>query len=131
MSTGPAPMEVTIQQALGRAAPASYLLRSTTVLDLLVEAVELAKILATEERDLAAIRAEYEIRSARLANNHTENVMLINREYDERQIQINMLNDTVHKLITANQFIIAQQLMNRLADILAASPLDKVLKHRN
>lgn len=130
MPTGPSPMEVTIQQSLGRSKPTSYLLQSTTMLDLLLEAVELAKILATEERDLLAIRSDYELRTAKLANSHALNVLSINHEYESRKIQMETFHRVVEKMMESGEFAPAQQLMNRLADILAMSPLDKILTKR-
>lgn len=130
MAVGPRPVDLILRDAVGRAAPGTYRLQSVTVLDLLTEAVGLAKLLATEERDLLAIRNEYELRTASLANSHTVDVLLIDREYEERKIQTETFNRTVHLLIGQGQFEIAQQLMNRLADILAVSPLDKVLRKR-
>lgn len=124
------PVDVIVRDATARAVPVTYRLQSLTVFDLLTEVVGLAKLLATEERDLLAIRTEYELRTASIANLHAVNLMLIDREYEERKVYTDSINRTVNILIEKGQYLIAQQLMNRLADILASSPLDKVLSKR-
>lgn len=126
----PGPVDVILRDASLRATSSTYRLQSVTVLDLLVEAVDLAKLLATEERDLLVIRSEYEHRAATLANEHATNVLLIDHDYEERKIQTEALNKAAHLFIKEGQHEIAQQIMNRLADILASSPLDKLLNSR-
>lgn len=126
----PMPFEVLLRNAVDRAAPRSYWLRSTSVADLVGEAIELAKLTSTQERDVEAIRAEYKLRSAKIANEHAENLLLINREYGLQELQIQSFHEVVKLLISAGQFGIVQQLANRLGDILAVSPLDKIFAKR-
>ena len=126
----PGPVDLIVRDATARAAPVTYRLQSLTVFDLLTETVGLAKLLATEERDLLAIRTEYELRTASIANLHAVNMNLIDREYEERKINSESFFRSANFLMEKGQYEIAQQLMNRLADILASSPLDKVLSKR-
>ncbi|MFZ4542328.1 MAG: hypothetical protein ACOYNL_11155 [Rickettsiales bacterium] len=55
---------------------------------------------------------------------------LINGEHKVRSEQVKLLHENVRLLIQLNKFEIAQQLMNRLADILADSPLKNAMQLR-
>ena len=89
--------------------------------------MQLAKLLATEERDLAAIRTDFALRIREMDDNREKATQLITGEYKERSEQIALLNENVKLLISMNQFEIAQQIMNRMADILTDSPLKRAM----
>lgn len=113
-----------------RMVPHGYQVLSTSIPGLLVEAMQLAKLVATEERDLASIRADFALRIRQLDDNREKALLLITNEYRERSEQIALLNENVRLLIQLHQFEIAQQIMNRMADILSDSPLRRALPVR-
>ena len=121
------PIDVLVRDARSRAEPIPFRFQSTNIPGLLVEAMQLAKILATEERDLEALRSDFALRIRKLDDNREKAVLLINGEYKERSEQIALLNENVKLLIGLNQFEIAQQIMNRMADILSDSPLRRAM----
>ena len=121
------PIDIHVRDARGRAEPTPFRLQSTDIPGLLVEAMQLAKLLATEERDLAAIRTDFALRIREMDDNREKATQLITGEYKERSEQIALLNENVKLLISMNQFEIAQQIMNRMADILTDSPLKRAM----
>ncbi len=125
-----APLDVQVRAARERAKPIPFRIQGTTVFDLLIESVNLAKLVATEARDLEAIRSDHTQRMRHLEAVHMRAMGFINGEYKERSEQVKLLNENVKLLIEMNQFEIAQQIMNRLADILADSPLKRAMNLR-
>lgn len=101
-----------------------FQLNSGDLASLAIESLQLAQILATEERDLAAIRSNHELRAKFLDQTH-EKAM---RELDvlmSRQSQIiSVIEATAQTLIQAGEYQIAKQLMERLIVLLASGGAD-------
>ena len=121
------PIDIQVRDARGRAEPLPFRLQSTDITGLLVEAMQLAKLVATEERDLESIRTDFALRIREIDNSREKATMLISGEYKERSEQITLLNENVKLLIKMNQFDAAVLIMNRMADILADSPLKRAM----
>ncbi|WP_165191747.1 hypothetical protein [Caulobacter soli] len=119
-----------VRDARGRAEPLPFTLNSADVVTLAIEALQLAKLIATEARDLEAIRLDHALRAQRMGQLHDEMMLLIEREYQSRSQQVACIHDLVKLFIAAGQFEVAQQVMNRLTDILAVSPLQMALQYR-
>jgi hypothetical protein len=125
-------VEVQVLSAQNRSKPIPFTLHSTELFGLLVESVQLAKLIATEKRDLEAIRADYALRSQFLENLHKETLTFLENEYKERSQIIAAINENGKLLIVAGEYNAAQQIMNRLTDFIANnSPLKTALELRN
>lgn len=126
LPTAPRPVDM----ARERARSAGFRLAGGSISELLIESVRLAQLIATEARDLEAIRSDHAQRIKHLEDVHARAMALISGEYQERSEQVKLLNENVKLLIEMNQFEIAQQIMNRLADILSDSPLKHAMNLR-
>jgi len=125
------PVKLLLQHARERGQPHAFNLTAINLSSLVSQSIQLARLSVTETRDLAAIRADYELRRQRLEDIHAEVMQMIDREYRSRDLQVNLIHQTTQALIGAGQYEIAQQVLNRLADILAVSPLQDALKYRS
>ena len=125
-------LEIQVLDAQNRAKPIPFTLHSTELFGLLVETIQLAKLVATEKRDLEAIRANYELRSQYLENLHTETLSFLENEYKERSQIISAISENAKLLILSGEYQAGQQIMNRLTDfIMNNSPLKSALELRN
>lgn len=126
------PVTVHLLDAHKRAEPLPFTLHSTELMGLLVEAVQLGKLIATEERDLEAIRADYRLKSEYLEKQHTQIISEIEHFYGERKLIIDKINEQADRLTAAGQFEMAQALLNKLIDMVANhSPLRTTMELRN
>lgn len=125
------PIDLQVRAARGRAEPVQFTLGAGDILTLAIEAMQLAKLVATEERDIMAIRADHALRSQRMADLHEEIMFLIEQEYQSRAQQVACIHEQVKLLIACDQFAIAQHIMDRLTDLLAVSPFELALRHRS
>jgi hypothetical protein len=130
MSTDKRSLQTMIGSANARSLPGKFQLQSHDIVGLLKESFILAQLVATEKRDLLAIRADYELRLRQIEMNAQMSITMIQEEYKERSAQIAMLDKNVQLLIEVGQFEIASQIMNRMADILSESPLKRALSFR-
>lgn len=125
-----APVSMHFSNALGRAHVPPYTLTATDIMTLARQSMELSKLVATEKRDLEAIRNHHTQRLQELANEHDQMMALIENEYKSRTLQTELIHEQARRLIDAEQFEIAERIIERLSQILAISPLEKVIKHR-
>ena len=124
------PLDLAIQDAQNRSKPIPFKMHAIDVTTLLVESVQLAKLAATEERDLEAIRSDFALRTQKLSQIHEEVMFMVEKEYSERGQQTALIHKQVELLIGLGQYEIARQILNRLTDILADSPLKNALNYR-
>lgn len=124
------PIDVAVNNAQARSHPLTFTITATDIGKLLSEAVQLSTLIATEVRDLEAIRADLALRSQKLNNIHEEVMSLIKNEYRSRERQADLIHENVRLMIQAGQYKIAQEILNRLTDILADSPLKMAMEYR-
>ena len=126
------PVTVHLIDAHKRAKPIPFTLNSTDLTGLLIEAIQLGKLVATEKRDLEAIRSNYKERSERLENLHNEIMTEIKEFYGQRQAIIDKINHQSDQLIAAGQYDVAEVLLSKLIDMVANhSPLRTAIELRN
>lgn len=124
--------QVQLINALNRAQPASFTLNSSDLTGLLIEAIQLAKLVTTEQRDLEVIRNEYTLKSQYLEQKHTEIITMIEKEYEGRAQIIGAINARAEQLISSGQYDAAQVILNRMIDIIeSGSPLRSAMELRN
>ncbi|OXE36092.1 MAG: hypothetical protein CGW95_09775 [Phenylobacterium zucineum] len=98
---------------------------------LIGNAIELAKLIRTEERDLKVIESHYQLAKANLeaAFAEVERAMQVDFERDE-SLKTKTF-EAINQLIAAGQFDIASEFHKRLIDGFNRSSLDAILAHRN
>lgn len=126
------PIDITLfQQAQQRSEPFTYQMHSNNLVGLAVEAIQLAKLVATEERDLEAIRTHHELRMQFLERTHEEILIDVQSRYTERAQIIDAIKEYAKMLVTAGEYGAAQQIMMQLAALLTSeSPLATALNLR-
>lgn len=124
------PIDVAIQDARNRSQAVPFKINALDISTLLMETVQLAKLSVTEARDIEAIRSDFTLRSQKLKDIHEEIMFMIEKEYTSREQQTSLIHENVKLLIGAGQYQIAQQILDRLAEILADSPLKNAMNYR-
>jgi len=126
------PITVHLLDAQKRAEPIPFTLNSTDLTGLLIEAIQLGKLLTTEQRDLEAIRSDYKLRSEYLADQHNQIINEIDRFYNERENTINQINQKADLFIASGQYDIAEGLLKQLIQLVASnSPLRSAMDLRD
>jgi hypothetical protein len=100
------------------------------MVSLAVQSVQLAQVLATQERDIKAIETVHKERLKLLDNVHTEVMAMIDKEYASRDLQAQLIHSQVTLLIQAGQHEIAERILTRLTELLSQSPLEKAMQYR-
>lgn len=103
----------------------------TVYAGLIGNALELAKLVQTEQRDMAVIESHYAIATAQIdaAFKEVEAAMLADFERD--QSLKDRTFEAITQLIAAGQYAIASEFHKRLIDDFQRSSLDSILDHRN
>lgn len=126
------PITVHLTDPLKGAGSIPFTFTSTDLTSLLIEGIQLGKLIATEERDLESIRTGYKLRSEFMENKHQEVMNEIERFYDDRQGTIDAINRQSELLIAAGQYEVAQVLLSKLIDMVASnSPLRSAMGLRD
>ena len=103
----------------------------TVYAGLIGSALELGKLIQTEQRDLTVIDSHYKLAKANMeaAFGEVEKAMQVDFERDE-SLKAKTF-EAINQLIAAGQFDIASEFHKRLMDGFNRSSLDAILAHRN
>ncbi len=119
------PIEVITSEAFQRAN--GFQFKSNDLVGLFTEVTQLAKLHATEKRDLEAIQADFAIKMSEIEAIREATVSGIQSEYFMRNKIVDHINDRIKQLIDKDRYEEADKAMQRMMDILADSPLQKAL----
>jgi len=103
----------------------------TIYVGLIGSALELGKLIKTEERDLKVIGAYYEIQISNISSalKEVETAMLADFERDE-SLKAKTF-ESINLLIAAGQYEIASEFHKRLIDGFKRGALEAIIEHRN
>lgn len=123
--------DVILFQARERAMPFQVSLSSADIVSLAMESLQLAKLVATEQRDLEAIRADHIAKAQFLRNLHEEVITFMENTYKERSQMIDVINQNAQLLIKCGEYAAAKEIMTRLTEFMSNnSPLRSVAELR-
>jgi len=126
------PITVHLLDAQKRSEPTPFTLNATDIAGLLMEVIQLAKLKATEKRDLEAIRSDYLLKNSHLEQKHKQAMEMIKEEYAGRKQMIEEISILAKQMIDRGQYEIGYAIINRMLDIIAKeSPLQKVMDMQN
>jgi len=103
----------------------------TAYVGLISSALELGKLISTEERDLKVIGAHHEIEVAKIGSafKEVEGAMLADFQRDE-SLKVKTF-ESINLLIAAGQYEIASEFHKRLIDGFKRGALETIIDHRN
>lgn len=119
------PIGIITKEAFQRAG--GFQFKSNDLVGLFTEVTQLAKLHATEKRDLEAIQADFAIKMSEIEAIREATVTGIQGEYQMRNKIVDYINDRIKQLIDKDKYEEADKAMQRMMDILADSPLQKAL----
>lgn len=123
--------DVVLFQARERAMPFQVTLNSADIVSLAMESIQLAKLVATEQRDLEAIRSDHALKAQYLHNLHEEVITYMGNTYKERSQMIEVINQNAQLLIKCGEYAAAKEIMTRLTEFMSNnSPLRSVAELR-
>lgn len=121
-----------LSDAKKRAEPAQFALQSTDLIGLLKEAMELAKLKATEQRDLEVIRNDYMLKKQHLEEKHAQAMEMIQKSYADRKMIIDEISGIAKALIEAEQYEAGQAVVSQMLTIISKeSPLQAIIEMNN
>lgn len=103
----------------------------TTYAGLISSALELGKLVATEERDLQAIASHYDIEVRRISAAFREVEMAMLAGFEQDASLRERTFDAINLLIEKGQFEIASEFHRRLIDSFSRPPLETLVELRN
>lgn len=103
----------------------------TTYAGLISRSMELAKLKATEKRDLAAIGAHYEIESSRIALAFKQLEAELRASFSQNEMLMASSFQCIEMLIAAGEHEIASEFHRRMLENLHRPSLDQVVDARN
>jgi hypothetical protein len=124
--------KITLFAARERAMPFQHNLNSVDIVTLAMESIQLAKLVATEQRDLEAIRTDYILKEQFLRNMHEEAITYMEKTYKERSQMIDVINQNAQLLIKFGEYAAAKEVITRLTEFISSnSPLRAIsdLRH--
>lgn len=103
----------------------------TVYAGLIGKALDLAKLLATEERDLRVIGTTYDIAMREITAAFMEVETAMSRDFERDQSTRDRTFDAINQLIAAGQYEIASEFHKRVMDGFQRPALEAILEHRN
>ena len=94
-------------------------------------ALELAKLIQTEQRDLTVIDSHYKLAKANMEAAFAEVEKAMLSEFAQNESNRTHTFEMISQLIAVGQYEIASEFHKRLVENFSRSPLDAILKHRN
>ena len=98
---------------------------------LIGSALELAKLIQTEQRDLTVIDSHYKLAKANMEAAFAEVEKAMLSEFAQNESNRTHTFEMISQLIAVGQYEIASEFHKRLVENFSRSPLDAILKHRN
>jgi len=118
-------------QMMGGGALPAGLDHFTVYAGLIGSALELGKLIQTEERDLTVIRNHYEISVAQITAAFQEVEQAMQADFQRDETLKAKTFDAITQLIAAGQYEIAGEFHKRLIDGFSRPSLEAILEHRN
>lgn len=103
----------------------------TAYVGLIGNALELGKLVATEERDLRVIGSHHQLTAARIAAAFREVEAAMAADFARDESLKDKTFDAINQLIAAGQYEIAAEFHRRLIDGFQRSALETIIGHRN
>ncbi|MBS0473086.1 MAG: hypothetical protein JSR60_18595 [Proteobacteria bacterium] len=103
----------------------------TAYVGLLGSAIELGKLISSEERDLRSIETHHEREMTRIAGAFREVEAAMLADFQKENSLRDGTFETINRLIEAGQFEIASEFHRRLMDGFKRSALELIIDHRN
>lgn len=94
-------------------------------------AIELGKIIGTEDRDLQAISTHHDIEMSRIRAGLAEIEAALMTDVERDQSLRDKTFESINLLIAAGQYEIAVEFQKRLGDQLSRPALETIVDHRN
>lgn len=110
------PINATLLAARERGQPLPFQFQATDVIGLAKEVAEVCKLVATEERDLLAIRTHYELHAKLLEENHEQTMYKLQRHYDNQSQFIKSIEGFAALMVQAGEYAVAKQIMSELIE---------------
>ncbi len=103
----------------------------TVYAGLIGSALELGKLMQTQERDLTVIKNHYEISMAQISAAFEEVEQAMTADFQRDETLKAKTFDAITQLIAAGQYEIAGEFHKRLIDGFSRPSLEAILEHRN
>lgn len=118
-------------QAVGGMPLAAGLDHFAVYAGLIGSALELAKLIQTEQRDMTVIHHHYEINVAQISAAFEEVEKAMQADFERDETLKARTFEAINQLIAAGQYEIAGEFHKRLIDGFKQGSLEAILEHRN